>query len=124
MIEGKKTVLYIDDNPVDRRLISQVLAKNDFIVLLAEEGNSGMKTAQEQKPDLILLDLFLPGMSGIEICKKLKKDPATQGIPVVFYSAMDTPKEMMDYAVYGARDYLLKKMSPEGLVAAIKSILR
>ena len=119
----KKTILFIDDNPVDRALISRVLAKYDFNVLLAEEGHTGLTMAQEQSPDLILLDVLLPRISGIELCKKLKKNPVTQDIPVIFYSAIDTPKHMMDYLSYGASDYIQKTMPPEELVAAIKFIL-
>jgi DNA-binding response OmpR family regulator len=120
----KKTILFIDDNPVDRTLISRVLSKHDFNVLLAEDGITGLQMSQDEKPDLILLDILLPGISGIELCKKLNKNPLTHGIPVIFYTSIDTPKHLIDYASYGARDYLQKTMPPEELVAAIKAILK
>jgi DNA-binding response OmpR family regulator len=121
---NKKIVLFIDDNPVDRTLISKLLTKHDFYVLLAEDGIRGLRMAQEEKPDLILLDILLPHISGIELCKKLKKSTITQNIPVIFYTSIDTPKHLIDYTSYGARDYIQKTMPPEELIASIKSILK
>jgi len=120
----KKTILFIDDNPVDRTLISRVLTKYDFNVLLAEDGPMGLRMSQEGHLDLILLDILLPGISGIELCKKFKKNPVTSDIPVIFYTSIDTPKHLIDYASYGARDYLQKTMPPEELAAAIKFVLK
>ena len=120
----KKTILFIDDNPVDRTLISRLLGKYDFEVLLAEDGPSGLRMSQEHKLDLILLDILLPGISGIELCKKFKKNPVTENIPVIFYTSIDTPKHLIDYASYGARDYIQKTTPPEELIASISVILR
>ena len=119
----KKTILFIDDNPVDRTLISRILTKYDFDVILAEDGPMGLRMSQEHKLDLILLDILLPGISGIELCKKFKKNPETQDIPVIFYTSIDTPKHLIDYTSYGARDYIQKTMPPEELVASIRAIL-
>jgi len=121
---GQKTILFIDDNPVDRTLISRILTKHDFRVLLAEDGHAGLRISQEEPLDLILLDILLPGISGIELCKKFKKSPLTQSVPVIFYTSIDTPKHLIDYASYGARDYLQKTTPPEQLVAAIKAVLK
>ena len=121
---AQRKILFIDDNPVDRTLISRLLTKYDFYVLLAEDGPGGLSMAQEENPDLILLDILLPGISGIELCKKLKRNPATWRIPVIFYTSMDTPKHLIDYTSYGARDYIQKTMPPEELIAAIKSVLK
>ena len=119
----KHKILFIDDNPLDRTLISSLLTKRNFDVSLAEDGAVGLKMAQEEKPDLILLDILLPHISGIELCKKLKKIPATQKIPVIFYTSIDTPKHLIDYASYGAQDYIQKSTPPSELVAAINTIL-
>jgi DNA-binding response OmpR family regulator len=120
----KRKILFIDDSPVDRTLIDKLLTKYDFYVLLAEDGIKGLSMAQEEKPDLILLDILLPHISGIELCKKLKKNPVTQHIPVIFYTSINTPKHLIDYSSYGAQDYIQKTMPPEELIAAIKSILK
>jgi len=124
LMANKKLILFVDDNPVDRTLISRLLTKDDFNILLAEDGTKGLKMAQEGKPDLILLDILLPGISGIELCKKLKKNPATQDIPVIFYTSIDTPKHLIDFSSYGARDYIQKTTPPEELIASIKNILK
>jgi len=120
----KRKILFIDDNPVDRTLISKLLAKYDFDVFLAEDGPRGLKMAQEERPDLILLDILLPHISGIELCKQFKNNPATQGIPVIFYTSINTPKHLIDYTSYGAQDYIQKTMPPEELISSIKSILK
>jgi CheY-like chemotaxis protein len=120
----KKKILFIDDNPTDRALISSILTKYDFQVLLAVDGIIGLKMAQEEKPDLILLDILLPHISGIELCKKMKQDPITQDIPIVFYTSLDTPKELINYASYGAQDYIPKTMPPDELITGLNSILK
>ena len=79
--------------------------------------------AQDEKPDLIVLDILLPHISGIELCKKLKKNEITKDIPVIFYTSIDTPKDLIDYASYGAQDYVQKTTPPEELVSAINSVL-
>ena len=120
----RKTILFVDDNPVDRTLISRLLSKYDFDVILAEDGPVGLRMAQEHKLDLILLDILLPGISGIELCKKFKKNTVTQDIPIIFYTSIDTPKHLIDYTSYGARDYIQKTTPPEELVASIRAILQ
>ena len=119
-----KTILFIDDNPVDRTLIDRLLSKHNFNVLLAPTAKDGLKLAEEQHPDLILLDILLPGISGIEVCKKLKNKPTTAIIPVIFYTSIDTPKHLIDYASYGALDYVQKTTPPEILIRQIKSVLK
>lgn len=119
-----KVILFIDDNPVDRILLSKLLARYEFQVFLAEDGNQGLKVAQERLPDLILLDILLPGISGIELCKKLKKIDATKDIPIIFYTSIDTPKHLIDYTSYGAQDYVQKTTPPLELITAIKTHLK
>jgi DNA-binding response OmpR family regulator len=121
---SRKKILFIDDNPVDRTLIGRLLKKADFDVLLAEDSQTGLRMAQEQEPDLIILDILLPGISGIELCKNFKKNTVTQGMPVIFYTSIDTPKHLIDYTSYGAKDYVQKTMPPEELINSIKTILK
>ena len=119
----KKTILFIDDNPVDRTLIERLLTKNDFNVLLAESAKDGLELAEGQAPDLILLDILLPGISGIEVCKKLKAKQITSDIPIMFYTSIDTPKHLIDYESYGALDYIQKTDPPDVLIKHIKYVL-
>ncbi len=123
MAEAKK-ILFIDDNPTDRALISKLLTKYGFQVLLAEEGAKGLSMAKDQHPDLIVLDILLPHISGIELCKEIKKNPSTANIPIIFYTSIDTPKDLINFQSYGAQDYIQKNMPPEELVASINSILK
>jgi DNA-binding response OmpR family regulator len=119
-----KTILFIDDNPVDRTLISRLLKKSGLEVFLAEDGSTGQRIAQEKNPDLIILDILLPGISGIELCKYFKQNDLTRHTPIIFYTSIDTPKHLIDYASYGAQDYIQKTMPPEELLASMRSILK
>ncbi len=120
----KKRILFIDDNPVDRTLIERLLLKYDFQVFLAESANEGLDLAEQKLPDLILLDILLPGMSGIEVCKKLKNKEKTSQIPVIFYTSIDTPKHLIDYKSYGAVDYVQKTDPPEVLINQVRIALK
>jgi DNA-binding response OmpR family regulator len=120
----KSKILFIDDNAIDRALIGSLLTKHDFQVFLAVDGVIGLQMALDDKPDLILLDILLPHISGIELCKKFKEHPDTQNIPVVFYTSLDTPKDLINYSSYGAEDYIPKTLPPEELIAEIRSILK
>ena len=108
---------------MDRALINSLLTKHDFQVFLAVDGVIGLQMALENKPDLILLDILLPHISGIELCKKLRGSPLTYHIPIIFYTSLDTPKHLIDYVSYGARDYIQKTMPPQQLIDAIKAVL-
>ena len=118
-----RLILYIEDKEVDRRLVEKTLIKKDYRVILASDGETGLKMAQTEKPDLILLDVILPGMSGLEVYKRLKKDPETKRIPVVFLTGMDTPKNLIDCYEYGAEDFLSKSISPRLLVHQLELTL-
>ena len=118
-----RLILFIEDNEVDRRLVEKILIKKDYRVILASDGETGLKIAQTEKPDLVLLDVVLPGMSGLEVCKQLKKDPETKRIPVVFLTGMDTPKNLIDCYEYGAEDFLSKSISPRLLVHQLELTL-
>lgn len=119
----KHAVLFIDDSPVDRAYIEGLLTKYNFQVLLAQSGDEALKIVETQTPTLILLDILLPKVSGIEVCKRLKEHPSLTQVPIIFFTSMETPKNLIDYAGYGAVDYLHKSMSSEALVAQISSII-
>lgn len=121
---SNRLILFIDDSELDRRYIERILTKKNFRVLLASNGEQGLKTAQEQKPNLVLLDVVLPGLSGIEICKKLKKDEITKHIPIIFLTGMDTPKNLIDCYEYGAEDFLNKSIHPKALISQIEYTLK
>ena len=119
-----KTILYIDDNEHHRRFFEKVLNKRNFKVILSSDGESGLSLAREKKPDLILLDIVLPGMSGIDVCKILKREEETKNIPIIFLTGMDTPKNLIDCYEYGAEDFLNKSVSPKLLISQIELTLQ
>ena len=82
-----------------------------------------MEIIQKEKPDLVLLDVVLPGMSGLEVCKQLKRNPKTERIPVIFITGLDTPKNLIDCYEYGAEDFLSKSISSRLLIHQIDQTL-
>ncbi len=118
-----RTILFIDDEEKARQKIEKILTKRKFRVLLSHDGESGLEIAQKEKPDLVLLDVVLPGMSGLEVCKRLKSDDLTKNIPVIFITGMDTSGNLIDCYEYGADDFLSKSTSPSTLISQIELTL-
>lgn len=104
----KYSILIIDDNPVNLKILSDTLNTLGYTIRIATNGEMGIESARHEAPDLILMDINMPGMDGYEACEKLKADPLTAPIPVIFISAMhETVNKMQAYRV-GAVDYLTK----------------
>lgn len=122
---GQAKLLIIEDDKFLRDLISQKLRKEGFNVLEAMDGEEGLKIAREKAPDIVLLDLILPGMDGFEILKILKSDKNASQIPVIVLSNLGQ-KEDMDRALSGgAEDFMIKAhFTPGEIVAKIKSVLK
>ena len=122
--EGEKSVLYIEDNLSNYRLLELAFGMWGGINLLpAMQGEIGIVLATEKRPDLILLDLHLPDMSGYDVLVHLKADPRTQDIPIVVISADATPSEMRRLLRAGALDYLTKPVNLEALAKIVKARL-
>lgn len=117
-----RTILLIDDGEVERKTTSAVLGKRGYKVLTAENGEIGLKLAQEQRPDLILLDFMMPGMMGKEVCQRLKQIPATKDIPVIFLTGSIAPKSVIDCYEVGAEYYLAKPISARTLINQVEMI--
>lgn len=120
----RNVVLFVDDSPVDRAYIDGILTKHNFEVILAESGEQAMKILKDRVPDLILLDILLPHVSGIEICKRMKAETNLIKVPIIFFTSIDTPKNLINYAGYGAVDYLHKSIPPEILVEQILAAIK
>ncbi|MCJ7488166.1 MAG: response regulator [Candidatus Aminicenantes bacterium] len=116
-------VLLVDDDPTTRNLISHFLRKENFIVDKAAGGTEGLAKARSGKPDLLVLDVVVPGMNGFELLSLLKKDPETASIPVLILSSLDEEEAIVKGLEEGA-DYITKPFSPRVLVAKIKKILK
>ena len=120
----RETVFVIEDEPDILEVIEYNLAREGFDVKTAADGEAGLHAVRRQPPDLVLLDLMLPGLDGIEICRRLKAEPETRGIPVVMVTAKGEESEIVLGLGIGADDYITKPFSPKELVARVKAVLR
>jgi two-component system phosphate regulon response regulator PhoB len=119
-----KTILVIEDERDLAELISFNLEKEGYRVMTATDGSSGLETARNSLPDLILLDLMLPGITGIEICKILKRSEKTSKIPIVMLTAKGEEIDRVVGFEVGADDYVVKPFSNRELMLRVKAVLR
>lgn len=117
-------ILVVEDHRDTRELLKYNLTAAGFDVAAAEDGQLGINLAHAFKPDIILLDLMMPGTDGLEVCRQLKGDPATARIPVVMLTAKGEEVDKIVGLELGADDYVVKPFSPRELVLRIKAILR
>jgi len=121
----KFKVLIVDDEKDIVDLLKYNLDKeNDFEVITALNGKAALEQALENKPDLILLDIMMPEMNGFDVCKKLKNNPITSNIPVLFLTAKENEIDEIIGLELGADDYIQKPVSPRKVIARVKSVLR
>ncbi len=121
---SRSTILIVDDSPVSSMVVSLILKKNsDYRTVRVWDGPACIKKAKEVKPDLILLDIQMPGMNGIEVCEVLKKDEKTRDIPVIFVTATTDNETLKEAFESGGTDYVCKPVNKIELLARIKSVL-
>ncbi|OGQ78428.1 MAG: DNA-binding response regulator [Deltaproteobacteria bacterium RIFCSPLOWO2_12_FULL_60_19] len=119
-----KKILVVEDEPDIRKLVHYNLAQERFQVVEAEDGEEALKMLQREKPQLVILDLMLPGMSGLELCRSLRARPETARLPILMLTAKAGEADRVVGLEMGADDYLTKPFSPRELVARVKAILR
>ena len=119
-----ETILLIEDEEDVSDLIRYHLKKAKFRVLSASDGAEGVQTAVEERPDAVVLDIMMPRLNGFEVAKKLKADPRTAPIPIIFLSAKGEAESRIKGLEIGADDYLAKPFSPRELVLRIQTLLR
>jgi sigma-B regulation protein RsbU (phosphoserine phosphatase) len=117
---AKPVILAVDDTPENLDVVKGILA-SEYTVKAAINGPMALKIVEKQKPDLILLDVMMPGMDGHEVCSRLKANPATQDIPVIFLTAMDQTSDEAHGFSLGAADYIAKPVNPPILEARVKT---
>ena len=117
-------VLIVDDEVNIRQLVKYNLEKESYQVLEAEDGLQGIRLAKTEIPDLMLLDLMLPQMDGLEVCRSLKGNPATAALPIIMLTAKSEEIDKVIGLELGADDYMTKPFSPRELVARVKAVLR
>ena len=122
--KDRKLVLVVDDEKDLLELISYNLQRNGYDVLPAGNGTQALELAQKQMPDMILLDLMLPGMDGTEVARRLKADPRTAGIPIIMLTAKAEETDVVVGLTLGADDYVTKPFSPKVLLARMSTVLR
>ena len=106
------TILIVDDTPANIGIISDSLEENGYSVLVAQDGTEGLQRAELMQPDLILLDVMMPDMDGFEVCRRLKKQPNTRDIPVIFMTALSETEDKVNGFNAGAVDYVTKPLQP------------
>ncbi len=119
---GKK-VLVVEDNPAMVALLADALIDAGFIVVSAENGKEGLALVETEKPDLVVLDLMMPVMSGLQVLRTLRGKPATQYLPVVILTGRNGQADALDGWMGGADRYLTKPCSMEEILAAVHSML-
>jgi phosphate regulon transcriptional regulator PhoB len=117
-------ILVVEDEPDIRKLVQYNLAQERFNVLEAEDGEQALKLLQHERPNLVILDLMLPGLSGMELCKLLKQRSETAELPILMLTAKAGEADRIVGLEMGADDYLAKPFSPREMVARVRAILR
>lgn len=118
-------ILIVEDDVMLQRVLRDTLKPEGFEVLVCGDGESGLAQAPVDKPDLVVLDMNLPGLSGLDVCRRLKQDPATRHIPVIILTgeARETALKVESLDA-GADDYLFKPLGGKALLARVRSILK
>lgn len=124
MGNAQKKIVVIEDEQDILELVSYNLEKEGFSVAGALSGEAGVGAVKRENPDLVVLDLMLPGIDGLQVCRQLKESPETKDIPVIMMSARGEESEIVNGLEYGAEDYVTKPFSPKVLVARVKAVLR
>lgn len=117
-------ILVVDDILANVKLLEAKLTAEYFDVLTAMSGTEALEIVQRSLPDIVLLDVMMPGMDGFETCRRIKSNPATQHIPVVMITALDQPSDRVQGLEAGAEDFLTKPVNDVALLARVKSLVR
>ncbi|MCE3280337.1 MAG: DNA-binding response regulator MtrA [Bacteroidetes bacterium] len=120
----KKKILIIDDEPNILEFLSYNFKKNDFEVLTASDGSTGLQKMREEKPDIILSDILMPEMDGIEMCREIKTDPQLSQIPIIFLTAVNDDYKVLYAMTSGADQFVSKPIRFEYLLEMVKTTLK
>ncbi|MBM3559024.1 MAG: phosphate regulon transcriptional regulatory protein PhoB [Alphaproteobacteria bacterium] len=118
------SVLIVEDEPSLVELLSYNLERAGFAVAIARDGEEALLALRERKPDVVLLDWMLPYVSGIEICRRMRRDAETRGVPIIMLTARGEEDDRVRGLDSGADDYITKPFSPGELVARVRAVLR
>ncbi len=116
-------ILIVDDSPTEMYKLTGMLEKHGYEVLRAENGADGVALARQEKPDVVLMDIVMPGLNGFQATRQLTKDPETRGIPVIVVTTKDQETDMLWASRQGAKGYLTKPVDEDALTDKIKELL-
>src|SRR5690349_7807512 len=120
----KPKILVVDDEPDALEVLGYKLREAGFTPILATDGLKALAAVRAERPDLVVLDLMLPELDGLEVCKLMRRDPATAGIPVLMLTAKAAEMDRVVGLELGADDYVTKPYSPRELVLRIRKLLK
>jgi DNA-binding response OmpR family regulator len=116
-----QTILAIDDDPAQTRLIDMTLSAANYQVILATDGEEGLRLFHDHQPDLVVLDVMMPNMDGWEVCYRIRQ---TSTVPIIFLTARQTSDDKISGLKIGADDYMIKPFHPDDLLARVEAVLR
>ena len=115
-------ILVVDDSKTELHHLSELLTKRGYAVRTAESGDEAMKRLAEERPDLILMDIVMPGQNGFQLTRQLSKDPATQHIPIIMCTSKNLQTDRIWGLRQGARDYVTKPIKADELLEKISAL--
>jgi two-component system, OmpR family, phosphate regulon response regulator PhoB len=118
------TILLVEDDPDIRHLVSYKLTRGGFEVVEAADGFAALDQARRRPPDLVLLDVHMPRMSGLDVCRELRDSPGTERVPIIMLTARSRPEDLEKAYAAGATDYVTKPFSPRALLERVESALQ
>jgi twitching motility two-component system response regulator PilH len=117
-----KKILVVDDSPTERHAINEILTKGGYQVTFAEDGEKGVAKTKSDKPDLVVMDVVMPGMNGFQACKAITTDDATKHIPVILCTTKNQDTDKVWGARQGAKEYVTKPVDGAELLAKIAAL--
>ncbi len=117
-----KRILLVDDEPDFVETVEFFLSGSDYRVFVAKNGKEALEQVRSQKPDLVLLDVMMPEMDGLETCKRLKNDPATNSIPIIMLTAKGRKEDVVDAIAAGSNSYIVKPFNLSDLIERIEKV--
>ncbi|WP_435103053.1 response regulator [Arhodomonas sp. AD133] len=117
-------ILVVDDSPTETHVLKSMLEQHGYEVSIAEDGDEGMDKARRERPDVILMDIVMPGVNGFQATRKLTRDPETSSIPIVIISTKDQDTDRIWAKRQGALDYITKPVTEDELLGKIDAALK
>lgn len=119
-----RKVLIVDDSATERFFMAELLSREGYAVITAENGDEAVEKARVEAPNVVVMDVVMPGQSGFQITRALSRDPATESIPVIICSSKNTETDRIWGLRQGAREYLTKPIRPEELLARVAELAK